>query len=34
MDAAVTLPIGYTYDWGGEYKEYLASQAQMKIICR
>jgi cobalt-zinc-cadmium resistance protein CzcA len=29
---AVTLPIGYKFDWGGEYKEYLASQAQMKII--
>ena len=23
---AVPLPIGYTYDWGGEYKEYLAAQ--------
>jgi len=30
--AAVKLPIGYKYDWGGEYKEYLASQEQMKII--
>jgi cobalt-zinc-cadmium resistance protein CzcA len=29
---AVKLPIGYKFDWGGEYKEYLASQAQMKII--
>ncbi len=29
---AVKLPIGYKYDWGGEYKEYLASQEQMKII--
>ena len=26
------LPIGYQFDWGGEYKEYLASQEQMKII--
>ena len=32
VDAAVKLPIGYTFDWGGEYKDYLASQAQMKII--
>ncbi len=29
---AVKLPIGYKFDWGGEYKEYLASQEQMKII--
>jgi Cu/Ag efflux pump CusA len=28
--AAVKLPIGYKFDWGGEYKEYLASQEQMK----
>ena len=26
------LPIGYTFDWGGEYKDYLASREQMKII--
>src|ERR1700690_2555625 len=32
VDAAVTLPIGYKFDWGGEYKEYLASQEQMKVI--
>src|SRR5581483_2699797 len=32
VDAAVKLPIGYHYDWGGEYKDYLASQEQMKII--
>ncbi len=32
VDAAVKLPIGYRFDWGGEYKEYLASQEQMKII--
>jgi cobalt-zinc-cadmium resistance protein CzcA len=30
--AAVTLPIGYTYDWGGEYQEYLAARAQMAVI--
>jgi len=32
VDAAVSLPIGYKFDWGGEYKEYLASQEQMKVI--
>jgi heavy metal efflux system protein len=32
VDAAVTLPIGYKFDWGGEYRYYLASQEQMKII--
>jgi len=32
VDAAVKLPIDYRFDWGGEYKEYLASQQQMKII--
>ena len=32
VEAAVKLPIGYKFDWGGEYKDYLASQAQMKII--
>ncbi len=32
VDRDVKLPIGYTFDWGGEYKDYLASQAQMKLI--
>jgi len=32
VDAAVKLPTGYTFDWGGEYKEYLASLEQMKVI--
>ena len=32
VEDAIKLPIGYKFDWGGEYKEYLASQAQMKII--
>jgi cobalt-zinc-cadmium resistance protein CzcA len=32
VDEAVKLPIGYRFDWGGEYKEYLASLEQMKII--
>lgn len=28
----VPLPTGYTYDWGGEYKDYLAAREQMKVI--
>ena len=28
----VKLPIGYSFDWGGEYKDYLASLEQMKVI--
>jgi len=32
VDDAIQLPIGYKFEWGGEYKDYLASQAQMKII--
>ena len=32
VGAAVQLPIGYKFDWGGEYKEYLASREQMKVI--
>jgi cobalt-zinc-cadmium resistance protein CzcA len=32
VDAAVKLPTDYRFDWGGEYKEYLASQEQMKVI--
>ena len=32
VEDAVKLPIGYKYDWGGEYKDYLASQEQMKVI--
>jgi len=32
VDKAVNLPIGYRFDWGGEYKEYLSSQEQMKVI--
>ena len=30
--AAVPLPAGYTFDWGGEYKEYLAARSQMAVI--
>jgi len=32
VGAAVKLPIGYKFDWGGEYKEYLSSREQMKVI--
>jgi cobalt-zinc-cadmium resistance protein CzcA len=32
VNAQVKLPIGYTLDWGGEYKDYLAAIAQLKII--
>ncbi len=32
VDQQVKLPIGYSFDWGGEYKEYLASREQLKII--
>ena len=28
----VTLPQGYRLDWGGEYKEYIASRAQLSVI--
>ena len=28
----VPLPIGYTFDWGGEYKSYLAAKSQMMVI--
>ncbi|MGH8396685.1 MAG: efflux RND transporter permease subunit, partial [Gammaproteobacteria bacterium] len=29
---AVKLPQGYRLEWGGEYKEYTASRAQMQVI--
>ena len=29
---AVKLPIGYRFEWGGEYQEYLAALGQMKVI--
>jgi heavy metal efflux system protein len=32
VDQNVRLAAGYSFDWGGEYKDYLASRAQMKII--
>ena len=27
---SVKLPIGYKFDWGGEYQDYLSSMAQMR----
>ena len=32
VSEAVPLPFGYSYDWGGEYKEYLAARSQMAVI--
>lgn len=32
VEKQVQLPVGYTFDWGGEYKDYLAAREQMKII--
>jgi cobalt-zinc-cadmium resistance protein CzcA len=32
VDAAVHLPSGYTYDWGGEYQDYLSARQQMAVI--
>src|SRR5471032_3009821 len=32
VDETVPLPAGYTYDWGGEYKEYLSALSQMTVI--
>jgi heavy metal efflux system protein len=32
VEAAVHLPGGYTYDWGGEYQDYLAARSQMAVI--
>ncbi len=32
VNAQVKLPLGYRLDWGGEYKDYLAAVAQLKII--
>jgi cobalt-zinc-cadmium resistance protein CzcA len=30
--AAVPLPTGYSFDWGGEYKDYLAARSQLNVI--
>ncbi len=32
VDRQMKLPLGYTFDWGGEYKDYLAAKEQMKVI--
>jgi cobalt-zinc-cadmium resistance protein CzcA len=32
VEKQVRLPVGYTFDWGGEYKDYLAAREQMKVI--
>ncbi len=32
VDAAVPLPRGYSFDWGGEYSDYLAARSQMQVI--
>ena len=32
VDRQMKLPAGYTFDWGGEYKDYTAARDQMKII--
>ena len=32
VGSAVHLPPGYTFDWGGEYGQYLAARSQMAII--
>jgi cobalt-zinc-cadmium resistance protein CzcA len=32
VDRQMKLPAGYTFDWGGEYKDYLAARDQMKVI--
>jgi cobalt-zinc-cadmium resistance protein CzcA len=32
VDRQMKLPVGYAFDWGGEYKDYLAARDQMKVI--
>jgi cobalt-zinc-cadmium resistance protein CzcA len=32
VENVVRLPIGYTFDWGGEYKDYLSAMLQMRVI--
>ena len=32
VESQVTLPEGYRWDWGGEYKEYTASRQQLRVI--
>ena len=32
VNQKVTVPLGYRFDWGGEYTEYTASRAQLNVI--
>jgi cobalt-zinc-cadmium resistance protein CzcA len=32
VERQMKLPVGYTFDWGGEYKDYLVARDQLKII--
>ena len=32
VNAKITLPHGYRFDWGGEYTEYTASRQQLSVI--
>jgi heavy metal efflux system protein len=32
VSSRLRLPAGYSVDWGGEYKDYQAARAQMKVI--
>src|SRR5450432_4044130 len=32
VSGTVKLPIGYTFDWGGEYKDYLSAMVQLRVI--
>jgi heavy metal efflux system protein len=32
VERQMSLPAGYTFDWGGEYKDYTTARDQMKII--
>jgi cobalt-zinc-cadmium resistance protein CzcA len=32
VNRAVSLPAGYHLDWGGEYSDYTASRAQLRVI--
>jgi len=32
VERQMKLPVGYTFDWGGEYKDYLLARDQLKII--
>ena len=32
VDRQLKLPTSYTFDWGGEYKDYTAARDQMKVI--